>query len=171
MALRARDLLIVAVVTVLVIAAVIFAVVLPAMELQQVRRNLESPPAATPHQTIPTVPTLVPVTTVIQGPPEFSLLVTPVEARAPPGETVLYNLTVEPRGGFDHRIALRLDVSALFLYRESFDLGTIDPPYPKTFEYRFVVPADVPSGITVKGVISGEGGGYRDTVDLILLIT
>jgi hypothetical protein len=169
MAPKARDLLIVAVVTILIIATAIFAVVLPVMELQQVRRSLEKPPSATPQAPDTTVTS--PNGTFVQGLPKFSLLVTPVEARAPPGGTILYSITVEPKGGFDDRIALRLDVSSLFFYRESFDLGTIDPPYPKTFEYRFVVPGDIPSGITVKGVLSGNGGGYRDAIDLLLLIT
>jgi hypothetical protein len=167
---KARDLLIVAAAVILVTAAVIFAVVLPALELQQVRRELETPPAILPPVTGTPFP-VSPGVTAIQGPPSFSLLVTPVEARAPPGGTILYTMTIEPKGGFDDRLSLRLDVNALLLYRESFDLGTIDPPYPRTVEYRFVVPADVPSGITVKGVLSAEGGGSSDSVDLVLLVT
>jgi hypothetical protein len=208
MALKTRDFLIVAAATILIIAAIIFAVVLPALELQQVRRELETPPAVPPPEAgtqVPsstgTLPAILPTeavsqvptstetqriflpteaisqvptsteTPVIQGPPSFLLLVVPVEARAPPGGTVLYTMTVEPRGGFDDPIDLRLDVSALLLYHESFDLGTVYPPYPKTFDYRFVVPATVPSGITVSGLLSAEGGGYQDTVDLVLLIS
>jgi hypothetical protein len=52
-----------------------------------------------------------------------------------------------------------------------FDLGTIDPPFPKTVTYRFVVPSDVPAGITVSGVLAAEGGGVRDTTSLILVIS
>ncbi len=189
MAPKTRDLLIVAAATILIIAAIIFAVILPALELQQVRRELETPPAIPPPETGTQSPsstetslTILPTeaisqfpsstgTPVIQGPPSFLLLVVPVEARAPPGGTVLYTMTVEPRGGFDDPIDLHLDVSALLLYHESFDLGTVYPPYPETFEYRFVVPGNVPSGITVRGLLSAEGGGYQDTVDLVLLVS
>ncbi len=131
--------------------------------------GLTSNQSEEPVVTVPPDLTLT-TTPVIQGPPAFALLVTPVEARAPPGGTIQYTMTIEPKGGFDDPIRLRLTVSALALYRETFDLGTVNPPYPKVFEYRFIVPPDVPSGITVRGVLTGEGGGYQDTADLILHI-
>jgi hypothetical protein len=118
-----------------------------------------------------TLPALTLTTTpVIQGPPAFTLLVTPVEARAMPGGTVIYTMTIEPEGGFHDQISLHLTASAFIVYRETFDLGTVDPPYPKVFEYHYTVPSDVPSGITLKGVLVAEGGGYQDAVDLILHI-
>jgi len=114
--------------------------------------------------------TTVGATRTVSGPPSFTLIVTPVEARARPGDTIRYTLSIEPKGGFDQPVALRLDVSALFLYHNSFDLGTVSPPYPTTLEYSFVVPGEVPGGITVKGVLSAEGGGYSDEQDLVLLV-
>jgi len=145
--------------------AVYAPVILPEKPQPELMPNQSEEPVVTvpPDLTLTTTP-------VIQGPPAFTLLVTPVEARAPPGGTVGYTMTIEPKGGFDDPINLRLTVSALALYRETFDLGTVDPPYPKVFEYRFIVPPDVPSGITVRGVLTGEGGGYQDTADLILQI-
>ncbi len=104
------------------------------------------------------------------GLPSFTLIVTPVEARAKPGDTILYVMAIEPKGGFDEPVSLRLEVNALLLYRESFDLGDIDPPFPKTIEYRFVVPSEVPGGITVKGHLTAEGGGHKEEQDLILQI-
>ena len=104
------------------------------------------------------------------GPPSFTLIVTPVEVRAKPGDAILYVMAIEPMGGFDESVSLRLEVNALLLYRESFDLGDIDPPFPKTIEYRFVVPPEVPGGITVKGHITAEGGGHKEEQDLILQI-
>jgi hypothetical protein len=135
-------------------------------------KTLPNPTATLSEAPAVTVPPPMNLTTtqVIQGPPAFTLLVTPVEARAAPGGTVLYSMTIEPEGGFHDQISLHLTVSAFLLYHETFDLGTVDPPYPKVFEYRFTVPSDVPSGITVKGVLTAEGGGYQDTVDLILHI-
>lgn len=123
----------------------------------------------------PESPTGVPATAVaatrtVSGPPSFTLIVTPVEARARPGDTIRYTMSIEPKGGFDQPVSLRLDVSALFLYHNSFDLGTVSPPYPTILEYSFVVPGEVPGGITVKGVLSAEGGGYKDEQDLVLIV-
>ena len=145
--------------------AVYAPVILPEKPQPELMPNQSEEPVVTvpPDLTLATTP-------VIQGPPAFTLLVTPVEVRSPPGGTVVYMMTIEPKGGFDDPINLRLTVSALALYRQTFDLGTVDPPYPKVFEYRFIVPPDVPSGITVRGVLTGEGGGYQDTTDLILQI-
>lgn len=171
---RDWSILIVSILLILLVGAL--AVVLPMLPFHRAQEILERPAG-----TIPAVPTEVPVlspggtplpgTQVVQGPPAFRLLVTPVEVRARPGEAVLYSMTVEPEGGYDEPVSLRLDVRALFLYQESFSLGTIDPPFPRTVQYRFVVPPDVPSGITVSGVLTGEGGDSRDTVSLILIIT
>ena len=173
-----RSILIISLVLILIIA--LLAVLLPGVSLHRAQELLEIPSTGVaetvtpPVRTEPPYPsppsTTVPETTIIQGPPAFRLLVTPVEVRARPGEALLYSMTVEPEGGFDEPVSLRLDVSALLLYRESFDLGTIDPPFPKTVGYRFVVPSDVPAGITVRGVLTGEGGEYQDSVDLVLLI-
>jgi hypothetical protein len=117
---------------------------------------------------IPT--TAVATTRTVSGPPSFTLLVTPVEVRARPGDTIRYTMSIEPKGGFDKPVSLRLDVSALFLYHNSFDLGTVSPPYPTTLEYSFTVPNDVPGGITVKGVLFAEGGGHKEQQDLVLIV-
>ncbi len=114
--------------------------------------------------------TAVEATRTVSGPPLFTLIVTPVEARASPGETIHYTMSIEPKGGFDQPVSLRLDVSALFLYHNSFDLGVVSPPYPTTLEYTFVVPGEVPGGITVKGVLSAEGGGHKEEQDLVLIV-
>jgi len=79
-------------------------------------------------------------------------------------------MSIEPKGGFDQPVALRLDVNALFLYQNSFDLGSVNPPYPMTIEYLFTVPGDVPGGVTVKGVLTGEGGGHREERNLVLIV-
>jgi hypothetical protein len=173
-----RNILLVSLLLILLVGAL--AVLAPAILVHRAQEILEMPagttePSPTPVRTespfLSPVSTTVPETPVIQGPPAFRLLVTPVEARVRPGDTIVYSLTVEPEGGFDEPVSLRLDVRALFLYQESFDLGTIDPPFPKTLDYRFVVPSEVPTGITVSGVLTGEGGEYQDSVSLILIIS
>jgi len=171
-----RSILIVSLVLIFIIA--ILAVMLPGMTLHRAQELLEIPsPAETsppPVRTESPFPSpgssTVPETPIIQGPPAFKLLVTPVEVRARPGEAITYSMTIEPEGGFEEPVSLRLDVNALLLYRDSFYLGIIDPPFPKTVGYRFVVPSDIPAGMTVSGVLTGEGGGYQDSVDLLLLI-
>jgi hypothetical protein len=127
-----------------------------------------SPEVSQTASAIPTTP--VASSSTVSGPPSFTLLVTPVEARARPGETILYTMSIEPKGGFDQPVSLRLDVSALFLYRNTFDLGSVSPPYPRTFEYLFRVPDQVPGGVTVKGVLIAEGGGHKEEQDLVLLV-
>ncbi len=131
-----------------------------------------SPGSVSPNTVSPSIipTTAVATTRTVSGPPSFTLLVTPVEARARPGDTIRYTLSIVPKGGFDQPIALRLDVSALFLYHNTFDLGTVSPPYPTTLEYSFVVPGEVPGGITVKGVLSAEGGGHQEEQDLVLIV-
>ena len=171
-----RSILIVSLIVILIIA--VLSVMLPGISLHRAQELLEipspaepsPPPVGTESPFLSPSGTTVPETLIIQGPPAFRLLVTPVEVRARPGETILYSMTIEPQGGFDEPVSLRLDVRALLLYRESFDLGTLDPPFPQTVGYRFVVPSDIPAGITAKGVLTGEGGGYQDSVDLVLLI-
>ncbi|NYT21873.1 MAG: hypothetical protein GKC07_08775 [Methanomicrobiales archaeon] len=172
---RDRAILLVSILLIILVGAL--AVVLPVLPFHRAQEILERPagtielPVTTEAALLSPEITTVPEPPLIQGPPAFRLLVTPVEARARPGDTILYSMTIEPEGGFDDPVSLRLDVRALFLYQESFNLGRIDPPFPRTAEYRFVVPRDVPSGITVSGVLTGEGGDYRDTVSLILIIT
>lgn len=126
-------------------------------------------PSLTGPSPVTTVP-LVTTEPTPSGPPGFTLFVTPVEVRARPGEVVTYTLTIEPRGGFAAPVALRLDASALFLFRNSYDLGVVDPPYPRTVQYPFVVPSELPAGITVRGVLSGDGGGHREERDLVLIV-
>ena len=135
-----------------------------------------SPDTSTEPETSTEVPlTVIPTTAVattrtVSGPPSFTLLVTPVEARARPGDTIRYTLSIEPKGGFDQPVALSLAVSALFLYQNSFDLGTVNPPYPTTLEYSFTVPNEVQGGITVKGTLRAEGGGHSEEQDLVLIV-
>jgi hypothetical protein len=126
-------------------------------------------PSLTGPSPVTTVP-LVTTEPTPSGPPGFTLFVTPVEVRARPGEVVTYTLTIEPRGGFAAPVALRLDASALFLFRNSYDLGVVVPPYPRTVQYPFVVPSELPAGITVRGVLSGDGGGHREERDLVLIV-
>ena len=148
------------------------AVILSGMNLQPFLSPLPQPlppPEATRDESaFPSITTLSSPT--VSGPPSFTLLVTPVEARASPGDTILYTLTIEPKGGFSQPVSLRLDARALFLYRNSFDLGYVYPPYPRTFEYFFRVPQEIPAGVTVKGVLTAEGGGHTEERDLILLV-
>jgi hypothetical protein len=148
------------------------AVILSGMYLKPSRNPLTEPlppPEVTDDESaLPTITMLSSPT--LSGPPSFTLIVTPVEARARPGETILYTMSIEPKGGFDQPVSLRLDVNALFLYRNSFDLGSVTPPYPRTFEYLFRVPEEVPGGITVKGALIAEGGGHKEVRDLILLV-
>lgn len=172
--LAAAGLLVVIVLIAGMLAPVPIAPLLPAPVTPGTPGTLGTPGVTpVPSLTAPSPMTTVPLVTTEptpSGPPGFTLFVTPVEVRARPGEVVTYTLTIEPRGGFAAPVALRLDASALFLFRNSYDLGVVDPPYPRTVQYPFVVPSELPVGITVRGVLTGDGGGHREERDLVLIV-
>jgi hypothetical protein len=97
--------------------------------------------------------------------------ISPVQATAGRGETVEYQMRIEPRNGFSGEIHMELVASALFgLVSQTHDLGVQEPPYPKTVEYAFTVPPDWPSGITVNGVVRSTGGGITREDPLTLTV-
>ena len=105
------------------------------------------------------------------GPPDFTVTISPAQATAGRGETVVYRMTIEPRNGFSGEIHMELQASALFgLVSQTHDLGIQEPPYPKTVEYAFTVPSNWPSGITINGVVRSTGGGITREDPLTLTV-
>jgi hypothetical protein len=93
------------------------------------------------------------------GPPGFTVTISPTAATGAKGETVIYHMTIEAQNGFSENISMQLDATALFVIRRTVDLGVQEPPYPKTIDYPFPIPADWPSGVTIDGVVTSTGGG------------
>jgi hypothetical protein len=141
--------------------------------------------AGTPHPTVTTIRTTAPVTTAIPlptvttigtaapvttGTPSFSISVNPVSAVAGPGDLVTYHMTIAGTNGFSDPVQLSLHVSAVLVYNRDYDLGTQYPPYPKTVDYPFTVPSNVPRGITVNGLLTARSGSVIHQVPLILQV-
>jgi len=102
--------------------------------------------------------------------PIFSITVTPTEAHAHPGDPVDCEVLITPYNGFEEPVELELEVDAGPVFRGTYNAGTMNPPYPKTYKYRVVVPEKSPAPIMVKGTLKAKGGGNLDKVDLVLYI-
>lgn len=100
----------------------------------------------------------------------FTMTVVPVTAVARPGDPVDCAVTITPRGEFHEPVFLVLDVYAEPVFRGRYDAGVMNPPFPKTYWYRVVVPPLSPSPMTVRGTLTAEGGGHREAVELELSI-
>jgi hypothetical protein len=108
----------------------------------------------------------------ITGPaPKFVIIVTPLETQAHPGDPLNYELTVIPDEGFYEPISLQIDIVSVPVFRGSYDLGVLKPPYPGPYKYRVVVPEQAPAPLTVKGTLHARGGDHLEVVELVLFIT
>ena len=103
------------------------------------------------------------------GPPGFTVTVSPTQITASRGETVTYRMKIEAQNGFSDRIHMELVASVLF-FSQTYDLGTQEPPYPKTFEYPFKVPDNLWPGTTVNGILRSTGGGITREDQLTLIV-
>ncbi len=102
--------------------------------------------------------------------PGFTLNVTPLETRARPGDPLNYELTVIPDEGFNEPISLQIDIVSVPVFRGSYDLGVLKPPYPGPYKYQVVVPEKAPAPLTVKGTLHARGGDHSEVVELVLFI-
>jgi hypothetical protein len=149
--------------SIVIIAVVVAAVSLPGLLVQPPQE--EALPVASPLPATTFVPPdhrAPPSATATQtpsGPPGFTVTVSPVEASAARGETVIYHMTIEAQNGFSEDVSMKLTASVLFILSNTYDLGTQEPPYPKTFEYALEVPDTLIPGTTVNGVLTTTGGG------------
>jgi hypothetical protein len=102
--------------------------------------------------------------------PSFVLTVTPATAHARPGDPVDCEVLIVPQNGFNESVALQLEVDAGAVFRGTYDAGVMKPPYPRTYEYRVVVPSQAPAPLTVHGTLRASGGGHSEKADLVLFI-
>ena len=121
-------------------------------------------PGVTPWVTLSATPSTTP-----SGPPGFTVIISPVQASAGKGETVTYTMKIEAQNGFSAKIHMELVASVLF-FSQTYDLGTQEPPYPKTVEYPFTVPDSLWPGTTVNGVLRSTGGGITREDQLTLTV-
>ncbi len=130
------------------------------------RPTLPVSPGATPSETPSETPSATPT---YSGPPGFTVTVSPTQATAGKGEKVTYTMEIDAQNGFSDTIHMELVASVLF-FSQTYDLGTLEPPYPKTVEYPFTVPDNLPSGVTVNGVVRSTGGGITREDQLTLTV-
>jgi hypothetical protein len=102
--------------------------------------------------------------------PSFIMTVTPREAHARPGDPVDCEVLITPENGFAQPVELELEVDAGAVFRGTYNAGVMYPPYPRTYEYRVVVPSQAPAPLTVHGTLHGTGGGHSEEVDLVLFV-
>jgi hypothetical protein len=102
--------------------------------------------------------------------PSFIMTVTPTRAHARPGDPVDCEVTITPHNGFDEPVELQLEVDAGPVFRGTYNAGVMKPPYPRTYEYRIVVPLQAPAPLTVNGTLRAMGGGHSEVVGLVLFI-
>ena len=98
------------------------------------------------------------------------MIVTPASARARPGDPVDCEVTILPENGFNEPVELQLEVDAGPVFRGTYDAGVMKPPFPRSFEYRVVVPSQAPAPLTVNGTLRAKGGGHSEEVELALVI-
>jgi hypothetical protein len=123
-------------------------------------RTTTSTQNPTPSPVISEQPTanVLPVMPGPVVPRPFSLSVSPESASGKPGETISYTLRIDGGEGQTEPIHFTLKASALF-FSQTYEIGDEQPPFPKTSVYQFTIPGNIPSGITINGVITGTGAG------------
>jgi hypothetical protein len=129
-------------------------------------RTMESQqsPTSSPAVSVQTTATSIPATAA-QGdssgdvsPQPFTLTVSPASASGRPGETISYTLHIGGGEGQTEPIHFTLTANA-FLISQTYDIGDEQPPFPKTTVYQFTIPSNIPSGITINGVVTATGAG------------
>jgi hypothetical protein len=92
------------------------------------------------------------------APQPFTLSVSPASASGKPGETISYTLRIGGGEGQTEPVHFTLTAGALF-FSQTYELGDEQPPFPKTSVYQFTIPTNIPSGITINGVLTATGAG------------
>ena len=98
----------------------------------------------------------------IGGAAPFSFKITPKSATVRPGETVPFHASVNASAGLSDAIAFSLAIGAPG-YSVTLSLGTVNPPYPKEYDFSVKIPAEIPMPVTAQGVVMGTGGSFSQT--------
>ncbi len=115
-------------------------------------------PAGSPVPPTETGPVIIePLVSPTGAAPSFEILLNPREASAPPGGDVVFELEIIVQNGFSDPIELEFTATAP-LFKETYDLGTVQPGTGQVIEYTFNVPENVPSGITIEGILQARSG-------------
>ena len=99
----------------------------------------------------------------------FSFSITPSSVNLKPGDQVTYHITIDASSGFADKVSFTLQISAL-AYSTTLDLGSVNPPYPKAFDYSYTLPSDIPVSVTAKGICTATSGVYSQTQEVQISI-
>jgi len=105
----------------------------------------------------------------IQASAPFSIDITPKTATVKAGDSITYHIQVNASSDFNDAISFTLDVSVA-TYNASFNLGIVNPPYPKEFNFSFNSPSETPATVTGIAVVKGTSGSYVQTETVQLTI-
>ena len=94
---------------------------------------------------------------MIKAQTPYSINVTPVSSEVEQGDLVTFSIEITADTGFEENIVLTLQVTVLTVTK-TYELGTTEPPYPKTFEHTFTVPEEIPGGVTIEGTLTATSG-------------
>ena len=113
-----------------------------------------------------TVPTAQ-VTTSAAAP--FSFQISPASATGHPGDMITYSGKVTAQPGFTGPVQISLAASA-GIFRQNYDIGTLQPPYPQSFTYPLTIPDNLPGNVNLNGVVTATSGTavQKQTVSLAI---
>jgi len=99
----------------------------------------------------------------------FSFKISPASATGRPGDTITYTGEVTAQPGFTGPVQLSLAASA-GIFKKTYDLGTLQPPYPQSFSYPLTIPDSLPANINLNGVVTATSGSavQKQTVSLAI---
>ncbi len=99
----------------------------------------------------------------------FSFEISPRTVTAKPGDVVSFHASVNATSGFSDSIAFTLAISAP-VYSTTLTLGTVSPPYPRTYDFSVKIPSEIPVSITAEGVVTGTSGSSSQTETIQITI-
>ena len=105
---------------------------------------------------------------VFQSDAPFSIDIKPEKITIKPGDEISLSVKIEAVEGFTGSIDIELDVSTLG-YSATFDLGKLDPPFPKEHEFTVNIPSEIPAG-KVQGTLRGTSGEHVVEEDVEITI-
>lgn len=87
----------------------------------------------------------------------FSFQISPASATGRAGDTITYSGSVTAQPGFTGPVQLSLAASA-GIFHQTYDLGTLQAPYPQSFTYPMTIPDSIPANMNLNGVVTATSG-------------
>lgn len=127
-------------------------------------------PDLLPYSTIDQTGTRAPAAQVTaSAAAPFSFQISPASATGHPGDVITYSGKVTAQPGFTGPVQISLAASA-GIFRQNYDIGTLQPPYPQSFTYPLTIPDNLPGNLNLNGVVTATSGSavQKQTVSLAI---